>query len=191
MAGGGGTHRVLAEQCMHKRHPGGVMGDKREGGRRELGQLQIISPGGAHLDLHEAHLAQPLLQLEGLDAVHVLLVAAIDDHVARVHLICAQPIFEHTEPFVVELFHELQEERIRRRALSVRIERRLLGRSLLGDGSCALLGCGARGRIGRKGGLRPSPLLVEFVHPILLDEVVLLVGVDHEPEGGAREYLEN
>jgi len=56
MAGGGGTHRVLAEQCMHKRHPGGVMGDKREGGRRELGQLQIVSPGGAHLDLHEAHL---------------------------------------------------------------------------------------------------------------------------------------
>jgi len=32
------------------------MGDKREGGRRELGQLQIVSPGRAHLDLHEAHL---------------------------------------------------------------------------------------------------------------------------------------
>ena len=92
---------------MHKRHPWGVMGDKREGGRRELGQLQIISPGGAHLDLHEAHLAQPLLQLEGLDAVHVLLVAAIDDHVARLHLICTQPIFEYTDPIFVELLDEL------------------------------------------------------------------------------------
>ena len=55
----------LAEGGAHERHPRRVVEKEGEGGGRELGQLQVVTAGVTHLDLHEAALLQVLLHVDG------------------------------------------------------------------------------------------------------------------------------
>ena len=118
-----------------------------------------------------------------------MLVAALDDVLARLHLILRQPGLEHADAVAAKLLDQAQV--VARRGRQIGREGDALRRALLLDARESVLTVGARGRVGGDGRLGPAPLLAEVLDAILFDEVVLLVGVDHAAEGGAREHLDD
>eukprot|EP00966_Prymnesium_polylepis_P082597 1912609-Prymnesium_polylepis.2 len=104
---------ISAEQRVHESHPRRVVREKGEGIARQLGQLEVVAAGRAHLDLEEAAVDQLLLQIERLDRVHVVCITALH-HLGRCrHLLRVDAIGEHAESVAVQLFHKREQVGIR------------------------------------------------------------------------------
>ena len=103
-------------------HPRRVLEEEGEGGGGELGELEVVTAGVAHLDLHEALELEVLLQVERLHRVHVVGVRLRDHVGARLDLLRRDRAPRLHQPLPVQLL-DLGQHR-RRQRLRVADEQR-------------------------------------------------------------------